>query len=271
MDGVDVDAAVGERIAELRKQKDLRQEDFMDLLEARGLSWTRATLSRIEGGQRALRAAELFVVADTLGVDVNQLNPMATQMGYQIESARVRYRQRVEDARQSFAFARTEREQLVALRLANKIQSGRSDFVVSGTPFGFIFQLTKALTKSIGGKPLPGLSVGDLDIGARAIGFDDEEVLREMETVAREKYPDTKKPPQFRLKSEVYERLIARRYPGLKFVGNADDHSRADLSVDGIPGDETESWGSEYVYAAEPWLIDEILFGGGSDEMSSAS
>ena len=125
--GMDPDAAVGQRVAELRKQKALRQDEFLALLAARGVDWTQTTLSRVEGGKRALKATEAFAVADALGVEVSQLNPAAGGLYYEIQSHRLKYREATAAARRAIGSARRVRaEGLVALNLANEIQSGRT-------------------------------------------------------------------------------------------------------------------------------------------------
>jgi transcriptional regulator with XRE-family HTH domain len=250
MDG-NSDAAVGQRLAELRKQKELRQDDFLELLEARGVGWTRTTLSRIESGQRALKAGELFAVADAFGVDPSQLNPAAGGFYYQVQSHRLKYREATAAARQAIGAARRVRANLIALVLANEIQAGKSDFTVEGRPDQFIDNLATALS--------PDEDRFNTSVAEQALGIDGDEVRREYQDLASAEFGD--KAPEhddhFRLMGDAYARVFSRKFPLLKFTGE----EVRDFDVDGINVDD-ESYKFSYMRAS---TLAEMLYGRDSD------
>jgi transcriptional regulator with XRE-family HTH domain len=61
--------AVGERIAEIRKSRDLRQEDLMSVL---GVS-NKAQISRLESGDRRITVDELKKLADYFHIPLDAL------------------------------------------------------------------------------------------------------------------------------------------------------------------------------------------------------
>lgn len=245
---MDPDAAVGQRVAELRKQKALRQDEFLALLAARGVDWTQTTLSRVEGGKRALKATEAFAVADALGVEVSQLNPAAGGLYYEIQSHRLKYREATAAARRAIGSARRVRAGLVALNLANEIQSGRTAFTVHGTPHTFINELSRSLSQRDDG-------VYRTDDGERAIGLDTDEVRREFESLVVAEFADAEPPDEdhFRLMNAAYEKVFASHLPLLTFTG--EEH--VDLAVDGVPVDH-ENYGLSYM---QPSTLAEMLYG----------
>lgn len=144
------DAAVGRRLAELRQQKGLRQEDFLVLLEARGVRWTQTVLSRVEGGKRALKATELFVVADALDIEAGELNPVRDTIFRRLQSLRLKYYEACTNAGRAQAAASRAKERLTALTLGREIQEGNYDFTVRGTPDRFRELIFESLTGASG-------------------------------------------------------------------------------------------------------------------------
>lgn len=74
-------AALGRKLACLRKKQGLTQRKLIYLLRSRGVIWTQPQLSRVESGNRVVRASELFHLADALGVSVSELAPDALEVG----------------------------------------------------------------------------------------------------------------------------------------------------------------------------------------------
>ena len=216
------DRAVGDRIAETRRQKALRQEDFLEKLAVRGVSWTRTTLSRIESGQRALKAIELFTVADALGISADKLNPESGSLPYAIQRQRVRYREATNLAESSAKSAEWVREGLTALLLANEIRSGNTAFTVHGTPERFMFALGTSFFSDE-----QEFMVSEVQ---KVLGLDPGEFTQyhiEHQEKARSRDEDTEHPDTL---AETYNRIFSEHFPELKFVG---DGSEA-LTVDGL-------------------------------------
>jgi transcriptional regulator with XRE-family HTH domain len=238
---MDPDSAVGQRVAELRRQKGLRQEDFLELLEARGVGWTQATLSRVEGGKRALKATEAFAVADALGADVAQLNPAGGGLFYQIQSHRLKYREAQSATRTAAALEHNLRERLIALSLAEEIQSGRSEFTVHGSPRRFVQLVSQALSpeeRAFAFYPYGDIGIGNVEVQSEynwltAIGIDSAEVQTEYNSLAVTEFGHAQPAgdDHFRLLGEVYRKVFARHLPSLKF---ADETTTTPFTVDGI-------------------------------------
>ena len=241
---MDPDSAVGQRVAELRRQKGLRQEDFLELLEARGVGWTQATLSRVEGGKRALKATEAFAVADALGADVAQLNPAGGGLLNQIQSHRLKYREAQSATRTAAARENNLRDRLIALTLADEIQSGRSEFTVHGSPRRFVQLVGHALYEERAwafypyGDSEPSIGIGNAEVQSECnwlttIGIDSAEVQTEYNSLAVTEFGHAEPAgdDHFRLLDEVYRKVFARHLPSLKFV---DETTTAPFTDDGI-------------------------------------
>ncbi|WP_074341764.1 helix-turn-helix domain-containing protein [Mycobacteroides abscessus] len=210
----DPDTAVGQRIAELRAQKGLRQEDFLRLLDARGIEWTQATLSRIEGGKRALRATEAFAVADALAVDVSQLNPATSGLYYRIQQYRLRYREAKVEADRAVANMRQIEDRLLALMVANEINRGRTKLTVHGTAEELIYLLAQAVSQKPSGVFMP-------SEGAALIGVDHDLIERDYEAQVAEKYGAAAEPSDrdfHEFWAAAYARALSQTYPDLVFI-----------------------------------------------------
>lgn len=68
-----VDEAAGEAIALYRTTRGWTQSGLADLIKARGLSLAQQTIAKIEAGTRPLKLAEAVVLAEVLGVKVDDL------------------------------------------------------------------------------------------------------------------------------------------------------------------------------------------------------
>ncbi len=235
MDGESADAAVGDRIAETRRQKALRQEDFLELLEARGLSWTRTTLSRIESGQRALKAVELFVVADVLGISADELNPESGSLPYAIQRQRARYRAAAMKTAVSAKVAQATKDGLVAVLLANELCSGRTSFVVHGTPLTFMSALGSAVRPD--DQQISSADTDDWSQVHKILGLDHDEYLKKhkrfVNVSVAKKLVTNKNNSRDDVReyfNGIYDQLLSARFPELKFVGKGDEP----LTVDGL-------------------------------------
>lgn len=60
------------KVQSARRDLGLTQEALCERLEHRGLNWQQQTLWKVENGRRSIKATELFVLADALGVDVRE-------------------------------------------------------------------------------------------------------------------------------------------------------------------------------------------------------
>jgi transcriptional regulator with XRE-family HTH domain len=218
MAGESSDRAIGVRIAETRQQKDLRQEDFLTLLEARGVSWTRTTLSRIESGQRSLKATELFAVADALGMSADVLNPESGTLSYAIQRQSIRYREKKDDLRLVVEETEMARGNLEALLLMREIVAGNTRFVVHGTPGEFIETLMLAFAESLNEDNALRYLHDDL-------GIDHDEYVAQT---------GRSSPPEFGFEDvdyEVYQKLFTARFPDLRFTGENKGFSVEGLKV----------------------------------------
>jgi transcriptional regulator with XRE-family HTH domain len=61
---------IGSKIQQARRQKHLTQEQLAAHLQMAGLTHTRNTVAKIEGGIRQVTDVEIKVIADVLGVRV---------------------------------------------------------------------------------------------------------------------------------------------------------------------------------------------------------
>lgn len=60
------DVGIGRVIQTRRLQLKLKQEDLSKRLKAHGLDWSQGTISKVEAGERPVRAVEIPALADTL-------------------------------------------------------------------------------------------------------------------------------------------------------------------------------------------------------------
>jgi transcriptional regulator with XRE-family HTH domain len=244
--GNNADLAVGQRIADLRQQAGLRQEDLVNLLNTHGLDWTRTILSRVESGQRSLKATELFVVAQTLGISVDKLNPIFGLLPYEIEKKRAELRSaKSAEARASLRVSALK-EELVPLILASEIRSGRSDYVVHGTPVQFVVMLMRDFYHR-GECPFEEQTVNVNSI----LGFDQQEFLKlyqlhhgklrnagatlaqDVGLMKKNSYASNLR-RMYKEFGKPYKSLFEKHYPLLRFVGD----DEGPFVVDGLVVDD---------------------------------
>ncbi len=66
---------VGKRIEELRKEKGIKQKDFIARLQTEGLDINPTSYSKLEGQIRVATDKEIYTVAKVLKVDIAELFP----------------------------------------------------------------------------------------------------------------------------------------------------------------------------------------------------
>ncbi|MBQ2945924.1 MAG: helix-turn-helix transcriptional regulator [Clostridia bacterium] len=64
---------VGKRIEELRKQKKIKQKDFISKMQTMGCDINPTSYSKLEGQLRICTDKELFVASEILGVKAEEL------------------------------------------------------------------------------------------------------------------------------------------------------------------------------------------------------
>lgn len=197
---MDQDEELGRRIADLRRARDLRQGDFLELLATRGVKWTQTILSRVEAGKRPLKAIEAFAVAEALRVNVSELNPSSGSLRYDISRIERRYRELADAARESVFNAINSRGQLVALQLAEYLNNGRTEHKVSGSPIQFIYLLAQSLSRDPDPIDNQEFSLVQADL---ALDVSTEEVNKLSKETSLE---------------EAYRTILSNRFPKLEFT-----------------------------------------------------
>ena len=64
---------VGQKVYRLRREKCIKQKDFLAKLQTLGLDFSATSLSRLEGQQRIVQDREVVILAEALGVTVEEL------------------------------------------------------------------------------------------------------------------------------------------------------------------------------------------------------
>lgn len=64
---------VGKRIEKLRKEKGIKQKDFISKIQTMGVDINPTSYSKLEGQMRIVTDKELFVIAKILGIEVDAL------------------------------------------------------------------------------------------------------------------------------------------------------------------------------------------------------
>jgi len=64
---------VGVKIVELRKERDIKQKDFLAQLQVLGMDISATSLSRLEGQYRLVQDFEVVILARALGVTTKDL------------------------------------------------------------------------------------------------------------------------------------------------------------------------------------------------------
>lgn len=69
---------IGQKVAALRKEKGMKQKDFLAKLQSEGLDISATALSRLEGQQRLVQDYELPIIAKVLNVSIEELLDLQT-------------------------------------------------------------------------------------------------------------------------------------------------------------------------------------------------
>ncbi len=65
--------SVGKNIEKLRKEKGIKQKDFVAQIQVMGCDMNSASYSKLEGQIRSVTDKELYVIAKILGVAIEEL------------------------------------------------------------------------------------------------------------------------------------------------------------------------------------------------------
>lgn len=229
MDETNTDVTIGARIAELRRQKGMTQDDFLGVMSASGFPWTRTVLSRIESGQRSLKAAELFAVAAALEIQSDDLNPVADALTDAYKRQLAYYRRHVDRAADIERDVRESRERLVAVTLAIKLRSGTTEFVVHGTPARFVNVLASVVGVRTLGEALTIIGINDARFKQ---AIDRRKIASGVKGLWGFIFSDDDQRHGFanKLIEDAIADLLAEFFPGLEFV----DQPWLTLAVDGL-------------------------------------
>ena len=64
---------IGQKVCAVRKAKNIKQKDFLARLQTLGMDISATSLSRLEGQQRLVQDYELVIIAQALGISVEEL------------------------------------------------------------------------------------------------------------------------------------------------------------------------------------------------------
>lgn len=64
---------VGANIARLRKQRNIKQKDFISKIQTMGVDMNPTSYSKLEGQTRIATDKEVYVIAKLLNIDINEL------------------------------------------------------------------------------------------------------------------------------------------------------------------------------------------------------
>ncbi len=64
---------IGEKVVAIRKAKHIKQKDFLARLQTLGLDISPTSLSRLEGQYRLVQDYEVVILAEALGISVEEL------------------------------------------------------------------------------------------------------------------------------------------------------------------------------------------------------
>lgn len=64
---------IGKRVETLRKEKGIKQKDFISLLQVEGLDINPTSYSKLEGQIRIATDKEVFYIAKILNIDITEL------------------------------------------------------------------------------------------------------------------------------------------------------------------------------------------------------
>ena len=64
---------VGKNIERLRKEKGIKQKDFIAMLQTNGIDMNPSSYSKLEGQLRNATDTEIYTISKILSVDINEL------------------------------------------------------------------------------------------------------------------------------------------------------------------------------------------------------
>lgn len=133
-----IDRYVGLQIQAAREHNNLMQSELADVLQKAGVNWSRATLSKVERGERQVRLSETPIVARTLGLSLSELLPG----GSSLDSTRIRvewgYQKALDDVNWAKSRMTWASNALKSLRLIEALAAGDTQrFRVSIGLIGF--------------------------------------------------------------------------------------------------------------------------------------
>lgn len=64
---------VGKNIERLRKEKNIKQKDFVAMIQVMGIDINPTSYSKLEGQLRIATDKEVYIIAKILSVDINEL------------------------------------------------------------------------------------------------------------------------------------------------------------------------------------------------------
>lgn len=64
---------VGAKVGRIRKQKHIKQKDFVAILQSKGMDICDTSMSRLEGQNRLVQDFEVPILAEALGVSIEWL------------------------------------------------------------------------------------------------------------------------------------------------------------------------------------------------------
>ncbi len=64
---------IGKKVISLRKEKGMKQKEFLALLQTKGMNISATSLSRLEGQHRLVADYEVLVIADIFNISADEL------------------------------------------------------------------------------------------------------------------------------------------------------------------------------------------------------
>ena len=139
----DGNAHIGVRVTQSRERQGWNQGELATRLEAAGLPWHQTTVSKVERGERPVRAVELPLLAAVLGVDPLALLPggrlggMLDRLDYALNTARV------DAGSAALDYVRTSTVRDAVAMLATLASNPAASYAVSSDPYVFAELLTR--------------------------------------------------------------------------------------------------------------------------------
>lgn len=250
------DKAIGSQLQLLRESKGLNQSQMVKRLNAAGISWSQATLSKIEQGARSVRLAEAPKVAWVLGVELDELAVKSNQLAREFDKAFYSERQlstQLEELTADLAAARSVRR---ALQLFRELSDGKSGpYRVNGSAAwllnshlsdgtGRIFIETRQAVEEAG-VPVEALQRaeaeilrifhqwrdGDADMPTVSayLSPDNQPAEWDLQYLHGVPVPEARNPLLDRLQSELYGQALEAAFPQVTYVPGSDDSRELEI------------------------------------------